>query len=81
MAKKTWKEKFNNGKQPQIKTIVKAFWGMDKGSRMLIPTPKLIQDYIYHCEKGSFSEVETMRNDLAIEVGADFTCPMTSGIF
>ena len=22
-----------------------------------------------------------MRNDLAIEAGADFTCPMTSGIF
>tara|TARA_B100001093_G_C26856375_1_gene1027606 strand:- start:3869 stop:4111 length:243 start_codon:yes stop_codon:yes gene_type:complete len=54
---------------------------MDKGSRMLIPTSKLIQDYIYHCEKGSFWEVQTMRNDLAIKSGADFTCPMTSGIF
>ena len=81
MAKKTWDEKFNNGKQPQIKTIEKAFCGMDAGSRMLIPTPKIIQDYIYHSEKGSFSEVQTMRNDLAIEAGADFTCPMTSGIF
>jgi len=81
MAKKTWEDKFNNGKEPQIKTIEKAFWGMDAGSRMLIPTPKMIQDYIYHCEKGNFSEVQTMRNDLAIEAGADFTCPMTSGIF
>ena len=81
MAKKTWKEKFENGKQPQIKTIDKAFWGMDKGSRMLIPTPKLIQNYIYHCEKGNFSDVQTIRNDLALETGADFACPMTSGIF
>lgn len=81
MAKKTWKEKFENSKQPQIKTIDKAFWGMDKGSRMLIPTPKLIQDYVYHCEKGNFSDVQTMRNDLALEAGVDFTCPMTSGIF
>lgn len=81
MAKKTWKEKFENSKQPQIKTIDKAFWGMDKGSRMLIPTPKLIQDYVYHCEKGNFSDVQTMPNDLALEAGVDFTCPMTSGIF
>jgi hypothetical protein len=81
MVKKTWEDKINNGKEPQIKTIEKAFWGMDAGSRMLIPTPKMIQDYIYHCEKGNFSEVQTMRNDLAIEAGADFTCPMTSGIF
>ena len=28
-----------------------------------------------------FQIVETMRNDLAIEYGADFTCPMTTGIF
>ena len=28
-----------------------------------------------------FSEVETLRNDLAIEYGADFTCPMNTGIF
>ena len=48
---------------------------------MLIPTPLIIQEYINHIESGKISEVETMRNDLAIEYGADFTCPMTTGIF
>jgi len=43
--------------------------------------PLIIQEYINHIESGNISEVETMRNDLAIEYGADFTCPMTTGIF
>ena len=48
---------------------------------MLIPTPLIIQEYINHIESGKISEVKIMRNDLAIEYGADFTCPMTTGIF
>ncbi|MEY2950627.1 MAG: hypothetical protein RLZZ248_1828 [Bacteroidota bacterium] len=51
------------------------------GSKMLIPTPLMIQEYINHSQLGSIIDIRTMRNDLAIENGADFTCPMTTGIF
>ena len=39
--------------------------------------------YIYYgnSEFGDKLDVRTMRNDLAIEFNADFTCPMTTGIF
>ena len=78
---KTWEEKFFTKKDFEIKTIQKSFWGHVAGSKMLIPTPLIIQEYIHHIEPGNISEVEIMRNDLAIEYGADFTCPMTTGIF
>ena len=78
---KSWKEKFFSIKNFEIKTIQKNFWGHVAGSKMLIPTPLIIQEYINHIESGKISEVKIMRNDLAIEYGADFTCPMTTGIF
>ena len=78
---KSWGEKFYSKKDFEIKIINKSFWGHIAGSKMLIPTPLMIQEYINHIELGNISDVETMRNDLAIEYGADFTCPMTTGIF
>ena len=78
---KSWKEKIFSKENFEIKTIQKNFWGHVAGSKMLIPTPLMIQEYINQIESGKVSEIETMRNDLAIENGADFTCPMTTGIF
>lgn len=78
---KSWREKFYTIKDFKIKTTQKNFWGHDAGSKMLIPTPLMIQEYINQIESGKISDVETMRNDLAIENGADFTCPLTTGIF
>ena len=78
---KSWREKFFSKKNFEIKTIQKNLWGHVAGSKMLIPTPLIVQEYINHIESGNISEVKTMRNDLAIEYGADFTCPMTTGIF
>lgn len=78
---KSWKEKFFSKKDFNIKTIEKSFWGYEANSKMLIPTPLMIQDYINQIKSGNISAIETMRNDLAIEYGADFTCPMTTGIF
>ncbi|MGB0259774.1 MAG: hypothetical protein ACPF99_00030 [Flavobacteriaceae bacterium] len=81
MAKKSWEEKFNKKSDFEIKTIDRSFWGYHAGSKILIPTPLLIQEYINQIESGNQVAVERMRNDLAIEIGADFTCPMTTGIF
>ena len=78
---KSWKEKFFSKGNFEIKTIQKNFWGHVAGSKMLIPTPLMIQEFINQIESGKVSEIETMRNDLAIENGADFTCLMTTGIF
>ena len=78
---KTWQQKFDSKPEPDIKVIDKDFWGQQAGDRMLIPTPKLIEDYVNQSKKGSFIDPFQMRKDLAVELGADFTCPMTTGIF
>ena len=78
---KSWKEKFLSKRNFEIKTIQKKVWGQVAGSKMLIPTPIIIHEYINHIELGNLSDIEKMRNDLAIEYGADFTCPLTNGIF
>lgn len=48
---------------------------------MLIPTPKLIDEYIRQIPEGKIVEPTTLRHDLAIEHGAEVTCPLTTGIF
>jgi len=78
---KSWIEKFESKSTHDIKIIEKDFWDQKVGDRMLIPTPKLIEDYIDKSEKGTFIDPLLMRKDLAAKLGADFTCPMTTGIF
>ena len=70
---KSWLEKFESKSTHDIKIIEKDFWGQKAGDRMLIPTPKLIEDYIGQSEKGTFIDPLQMRKDLAAELVADFT--------
>lgn len=79
--KKTWTDKFNAKANFEIKVLDKAFWGQEVGDKMLIPSPAFIQDYINEHDAGIRLQVNTMRDDLALTYGADFTCPLTTGIF
>jgi hypothetical protein len=78
---KSWNEKFKSKANHDIKVIEKDFWSQKAGDPMLIPTPKLIEDYVNQSEKGMSIDPVQMRIDLATELGADFTCPMNTGIF
>ncbi len=79
--KKTWLDKLNESKQPYIVKLEKAFAGIPAESNLLIPSPKLIDEYIQHLGYGKQIDSKTMRNDLALEHNADNTCPVTTGIF
>jgi hypothetical protein len=48
---------------------------------MFIATPLLIDNYVKQISKGKKVTAQTMRKDLAIENKADYTCPVTTGIF
>lgn len=79
---KTWTDKVNDPtKEHVVKKLEKDFADMPAGSRMLIATPKIIDDYIRQIPKGKSGSLATMRRDLANEYGAEYTCPVTSGIF
>lgn len=79
--RKTWVEKRQTGKEPQVKRIKTDFADIQAGERMLIVTPEVVDDYIRHIPKGRESCLTQMRKDLAAQYHADKTCPVTSGIF
>lgn len=81
MAKKTWIEKREADKTYIVKTIEKRFADMPEGCKMLIATPKIIDEYVKCIQFGHELDIPTMRNDLAIEFQAEKTCPVTSSIF
>lgn len=78
---KSWKEKFETRKEPEIKKLEKAFADIDAGQTMLISTPAEIDEYLRHSKKGERLSVSKIRTDLAKKHGTDKTCPVTTGIF
>jgi hypothetical protein len=79
--RKSWQEKMHDGREPRVETAGKTFAGIHAGQRMLLPTPELIDDYLRQVPKGKTVDSNTIRKDLAIEHGAEVTCPLTTGIF
>ena len=69
---KTWTDKMNDPtKEFQIKKLEKDFADMPAGAKMLIATPKIIDEYIRQIPKGKSGSLAALRKDLAIEYGAE----------
>jgi hypothetical protein len=79
--KKSWLDKLNETKEPKIKRIDIDFADIPAGSNMFIATPKIIDKYIQEIGFGKRIDTKTLRKDLAIAHNADYTCPVTAGIF
>jgi hypothetical protein len=79
--RKTWHEKLHINRELEIEKIDKDFADIPAGCKMLIATPLIVDQYIRHIPKGSSTTLQQMRKDLAAEYHADYTCPITSGIF
>jgi hypothetical protein len=79
--KKSWLDKLNENIEPKIKRIEIDFADIPAGSTMFIATPKLIDEYIKEIGVGKRINTKTLRKDLALEHNADYTCPVTTGIF
>ena len=82
MAKqKSWLDKLNEEKESKTKRIDFDFADIPAGSMMFIATPKLIDQYIKEIGLGKHIDIKTLRKDLALANNADYTCPVTTGIF
>lgn len=79
--KKTWQEKLDNGKEPEVGVMNRTIQGVAAGGKMLIPTPRQVDSYIRRIPRGQAKTQQEMSADLAREAGADITCPMCCGIF
>ena len=81
MKNKSWAEKMNLEMRPEVKPLGKAFQGFPVGSKLLIPTPTMVKEYVNKIPRGESRTTLQMRADLAAENSADTTCPLCSGIF
>ncbi|MCF2443973.1 hypothetical protein L0657_08405 [Dyadobacter sp. CY345] len=79
--KKSWLDKLNDKKDPKIKRTEYDFADIPAGSNMFIATPQLIDQYIREIGFGKRIEIKNLRKDLALEHNADYTCPVTTGLF
>jgi len=78
---KTWKEKLEDSKPPQIKKVNKSMVGMKAGQVMLIASPAIVDEFIQNVPEGTAVNVKEMRASLAEQYNAEVTCPITTGIF
>jgi hypothetical protein len=74
-GRKTWREKLETEQEPRVVDDSRG------RGRMLIPKPLDVDALMRKIEKGKLATVEQIRERLAKDFGADFSCPMTTGIF
>ncbi len=79
--RKIWEEKMLPGREAEVKKNAFDFADIPAGRRMLIATPLIVDAYIRKIPKGHFTGIRQMRKDLAAEFNAEYTCPVTTGIF
>ncbi|MBK9270481.1 MAG: methylated DNA-protein cysteine methyltransferase [Saprospiraceae bacterium] len=80
-SKTSWKIKMDKPLAPEIKEGPEAWNHKYGGTKMLIPTPRLIESLLYQIPKGKIKTLSALREELAEECGADYACPLTTGIF
>jgi hypothetical protein len=80
-TKKTWTDKLNAAKTTKVKKIDFDFADIPANSNMLVATPAIVAAYINEIAKGKEVTTQTLRKDLALQHNADYTCPVSTGIF
>ena len=78
-SKTTWTEKLNSPKRHEVKPAPINIAGMKAGRIMLVPTAKIVDDFIRTIPKGVSMDVKTLRAKLARKYRAEVTCPITTG--
>lgn len=81
MARKTAREKMENGKAPFVAEMDEAKAARYQASTMLIPTPVQVREAIRAIPAGQAVSLRVLGKDLARANKADITCPMCMGIF
>lgn len=76
---KTWAEKLNSSKPHEVKAAPINIAGMKAGEIMLVPSARIVDDFIRTIPKGVSMDVKTLRKALARQYKAEVTCPITMG--
>lgn len=78
---KTWRQKLDGGRPAHVEILTKPFGGAPEGAKMLVATPRMVDEYMRNVPAGASRSVAQMRTDLARAHGAEISCPISSSIF
>lgn len=74
-----WTRKLDAAGEPVFKPSPRTFADIVEGQRMLVPTARQVDAFIRSIPAGVEMDVRALRTALAIEHGAEVTCPVTIG--
>lgn len=75
-----WEARFHSDREPEVKVLNKAFGGIPAGARMLVVTPRAVDAVVAEIPVGAVVGSAALRQTLASRHGAEYTCPVTTGI-
>ncbi|ESX95659.1 hypothetical protein X755_22885 [Mesorhizobium sp. LNJC405B00] len=76
---KSWNDRLNTPGVNGVKPTPRTMGDVVEGQPMLVPTPRQVDDFIRTIPNGLEMDVRALRTALAIEHGAQVTCPVTIG--
>jgi hypothetical protein len=76
---KSWTERLNASAEPVVKPAPVSIAGMRAGQIMLVPTARMIADFIAAIPPGKTVDTKAMRRELANRHNAEVTCPIYTG--
>jgi hypothetical protein len=79
--RKSWSEKMRPDLKPRIVSPTLRWKSRFGEGKMLIATPLLIDRLIREIPRGNLTTINLIREKLAKDFHADYTCPITTGIF
>lgn len=79
--RKTAVQKRDGAAEPVVKLLAEPKSSAFPAGRMLIPSPNAVAAVINTVPAGRLLTLSALRRSLALTYGADYTCPITTGIF
>lgn len=76
---KSWTEKLDAPAEPVVKPAPISIAGMRAGQIMLVPTARMIADFMSAIPAGETVDTKAMRRELAERHHAEVTCPIYTG--
>ncbi len=77
--KKKWTQRLYDGKTHEIKPAPISIAGVKAGQLMLVPTARMVDEFIRGLPKGRSMNAKELRQAMATAHGAEVTCPITTG--
>jgi hypothetical protein len=78
---RTIKEKMATPAKSEVQLLKRRLGPSFPAGKMLISTPTVIDHYVRKIRKGTTITIGELRERLAKDFRADYTCPLTTGIF